>query len=468
MKTTLLSLALVTMALSAYAQDSIPNGNFELWNSTTIDNLINYPYTSNNNATSNNLPANVVKTNDAFHGQTAIQLTTIANGPNIGYFLNADPKQGNISEWTNGMPYAEKPTGIRGYYKYNVASADSGLVLIVFRKNSVKIGSYSIRVGGIKNTYTLFNVPFIPALSETPDSVVFGAVSSDFYKNENGVVGSVLKLDSISFTGVTNQPTAMNGDFESWNQIQTPYTIVGWNEQDKKASGVTKTTDAKMGQAALQLTTTLGNRNGIPSAQPGSVTTGYFDNNCNCQRGGKAFSNQKDTLAFWYKYSPVSNDNAEISLNFFKKGISIAWESKTLTASQNYQYVEKAFQIGNTPDTVILQIQSSLWTNSATTYVGSVLKIDNLYFKSQLHTQIIVPYENPDIRISPNNSTGKYWIQNFNSGILRFNVYNATGISVQPLSGALNEINIMNYPNGIYFVKIHTNEKTLIKKIIKF
>jgi len=365
MKTNLLLLAFAILALSAYAGDSIPNGNFETWTSTTIDNLTNYPYTSNENAINTNQQANVVKTTDVYHGQTAIQLSTISTqyGSNLGYFLNADSKQGNISLWTNGMPYTEKPIGIRGYYKYNVATADSGMIIAIFRKNSSTIGTYMIRVGGIKDTYTLFNVPFVPALAQTPDSVIFGAVSSDFYKNNNGVPGSILKLDSVSFTGVSNQPTAMNGDFELWYQTQSPYIIAGWNEKDKQSPGVFKTTDAKAGQAALQLTTTLGEQNGNPRAQPGYVSTGYYDSGCNCQKGGKAYSFQKDTLAFWYKYAPVSTDNAEVSLSFSKNGANIAWESQTLIASPNYQYIEKPFQIGQIPDTVIVQIQSSLWAN---------------------------------------------------------------------------------------------------------
>lgn len=463
-----LLVTLVSFTLSTYAQDSIPNGNFETWTSTTIDNLTNYPYTSNDNAISANQPANVVKTTDKFHGQSAVQLSTISTqyGSNLGYFLNTDSKQGNISLWTNGMPYAEKPSGIRGYYKYNVATADSGLIIAVFRKNSVTIGTYMIRVGGIKNTYTLFNIPFVPALTQTPDSVIFGAVASDFYKNSNGVPGSILKLDSVSFTGVANQPAAMNGDFESWFQTQTPYLIVGWNEKDKQAAGVARTTDAKTGQTALELTTTLSVKNGVQKVQPGYVTTGYYDSGCNCQRGGKAYSIQKDTLAFWYKYAPASTDNAEVSLNFFKNGTSIAWESKTLTASPNYQYVEKPFQIGLVPDTVIVQIQSTLWTNTATSFVGSVLKIDNMYFKSKLHTGFYNPTTNGEVSIYPNASTGKFQIA-YTGSVLSFDIFNSTGTKVQSISQQSNQIDITKAASGIYFVRIYLDNRIYVKKILK-
>jgi len=462
-------MALAYIALSAYAQDSIPNGNFESWTSTTIDNPTNYPYTSNENAISANQPTNVVKTTDAYHGQTAIQLSTISTqyGSNLGYFLNADSKKGNISLWTNGMPYTEKPIGIRGYYKYNVATADSGMIIAIFRKNSSTIGTYMIRIGGVKDTYTLFNIPFVPALTQTPDSVIFGAVSSNFYKNNNGVAGSILKLDSVSFTGVTNQPTAMDGDFELWTQTQSPYIIVGWNEKDKQLSGIARTTDAKTGLSALQLTTTLGDQNGTPRAQPGSVSTGYYDSGCNCQKGGKAYSSQKDTLAFWYKYAPVSTDNAEVSLSFFKNGTSIAWESQTLTASPNYQYIEKPFQIGQTPDTVIVQIQSSLWANSAETFVGSVLKIDNMYFKSKLHTGLFTPSTNEEVYILPNASSGKFTITNNIAGTLSFDIYNVTGTKLQLKNQISNEIDITNAAKGMYFVRIYIDNKSYVKKILK-
>ncbi|HEY5589641.1 MAG TPA: T9SS type A sorting domain-containing protein [Paludibacter sp.] len=471
MKTQLLLLTLVSITIASHGQDSIPNGSFEKWNSTTYENPLNYPFTSNETALYDASSSfNVIKTTDAFHGQSAVQVSTLTAsfGTYMGYFLNTPAKNGNISLWTGGMPYSEKPTGIRGYYKYNVATADSAMIILVFRKGTNTIGTYQYRIGGIKNTYTLFNMALIPALTETPDSVVFGIVSSDYMKNENGVPGSILKIDSVSFTGVTNQPLAMNGDFEFWQQNQSPYELDGWNESNNNSKGLNRTTDAKTGQYALELTTYLGEENGTPRAQPGNATTGYYDNTCSCTKGGKPYSQQIDTLAFWYKYSPTSNDNAQISLDFRKNGLHIWWEQKALTAATNYQYVEIPFNVWQVPDTMIVQIQSSLWENKATSFVGSVLKIDNLKFKSQLrNTGIYSPRDDLNISISPNPSNAKFYIHSASLDVFSFDIYNVTGAKVYPTTTISNEINLTNSPNGIYLVRIYTGDKIYTKKILK-
>jgi len=469
MKTHLLLLVIVTSSIVAFGQDSIPNGDFEKWNSTMYENPLYYPFTSNETALYDLSTINVIKTTDAYHGQSAVQVSSLTAffGTNMGYFLNTPTKNGNISLWTGGMPYTEKPTGIRGYYKYNVATTDSAMIILVFRKGSNTIGTYQNKIGGIKTDYTLFNLPLVPALTETPDSVVFGVVSSDYMKNENGVPGSVLKIDSVSFTGVANQPTAMNGDFEFWQQSQTPYILDGWVDSNKTPQGVNKTADAKTGQYALELTTYLGDENGIPRAQPGYATTGYWDNNCNCQKGGKPYKNTVDTLSFWYKYSPTTNDSATVSLMFKKNGNPFSSENIILKASTNYKYAEMPFQLWQTPDSVIINLQSSVWENKAISFVGSVLKIDDLKFKWKAKTGLVNPVSDYNISISPNPSNGRFIINSNCSDMYSFDVFNAIGCKIYTSTALSKEINLTNSPNGIYFVKIDIGGKIYTRKILK-
>ena len=125
-------MCLVFIAITTYGQVSIPNGNFETWTASTWDYPQNYSATSNSdNFFYYHLPANVTKTTDAHHGNYAVQLATIAVGvdTSAGYFLNGSPN-GSPSSWTGGMAYNQKPTGIRGYYKYNVATGDSATINI--------------------------------------------------------------------------------------------------------------------------------------------------------------------------------------------------------------------------------------------------------------------------------------------------------------------------------------------------
>ncbi len=480
MKKNLLLLVLVYIAITAYGQNSVPNGNFENWNSDTYDYPQNYPYTSNYDVFFQyQLPFNEVKTTnilDAFHGNYAVKISSIsfATETAIGYFINTNPNNGGPDTWTGGIPYSQIPNGIRGYYKYNVATADSGLIIVAFSKDGANIGTYFCKVGGIHDTYSLFNFTFSPALSESPDSVMFGATSSDITVSDDGVAGSVLFIDSVSFTGVTSQPDLMNGDFELW-QSQTFYAPDNWSIE---GAGVNMTADVAAGDYAIELTTYLGENNGNPKARAGEISNGYWDNSCGCNNGGYPFSNQIDTLVFYYKYAPSGNDSAVINLNFKNNGSDIGGRQKYLLASVDYQYTEFSFEIGQAPDTVIVQISSSNGINDDVSFVGSDLIIDEIHFKSQPLTTGIFNYENDNnISIFPNPSNGKFQIQNLGFGVQNLEIYNVLAEKIYSvlnfqhqtcLTGrqASNEIDLSSLPKGIYFIKIYNGEKTHTEKIV--
>ena len=478
MKKHLLLFCLFYIAITAYGQNSIPNGTFETWNSVTYDYPQNYPYNSNSDAFyryHSQLPFNVIKTTDAYHGNYAVQLTTTSSATEtaFGYFINSNPNNGDPSTWTGGMPYNQIPTGIRGYYKYNVATGDSATIFAVFSKNGSNIGTYFFNIGEIHTDYTLFNFTFSPALPEAPDSVIFAATSSNIIASQTGVAGSILILDSVSFTGVTSQPALMNGDFESW-ESQTFYKPADWYTQYSQGDGISRTTDAVAGDYAIELKTFLGNNNNGPAAQPGQVSTGYYPSNCdsNCyELGGYPYSNQIDTLAFYYKYAPANaTDSAQISFGF-KKGGSFFWYTgKNLSASADYQYVEIPFNIWQAPDSVVVQIQSSNWNDTLVSSVGADLKIDEIHFKSQpLNVSIPVFAPNAQISIFPNPSGGKFTIYN-TVGIRQLKVYNILGENIYTKSNSkqqkLNEIDLSRFQKGIYFVEIYDGAKIYTKKIV--
>ena len=476
MKKHLLLLSLVYIAITTYGQNSIPNGNFETWNSSTFDNPQNYPNSSNiQNFFQYHLPFNVTQTTDAYHGAYAVQLTTNASATDtsFAYFINANPEN-DPSTWTGGMAFNQKPTGIRGYYKYNVATADSGTIIVAFSKAGVNLGTYIFQIGGVHNTYTLFNYIFNPALTVTPDSVIFGAISCKLVNGQpHGPAGSTMFLDSVSYTGVSSQPALMNGDFELW-QSQTFNSPADWFVQGDQGTGMFRTTDKVAGSYALELITYLGQQNNHPVARSGQISTGYYPNNCNgnCnEQGGYPFSNQVDTLAFWYKYIPSGNDSASINLTFKKNGSNIGGSGMNLHAAETYQYKEIPFNIWEAPDSVIIQIQSSSWNDTLPSFVGSNLKIDELYFKSQLPNTGIFNYgNNKSISIFPNPSNGKFQIQGLGINVQRLEIYNVFAEKVYATSDfkqqSSNEIDLSKFRKGIYIAKIYNGTEIHTKTIV--
>ncbi|HNW99192.1 MAG TPA: choice-of-anchor J domain-containing protein [Bacteroidales bacterium] len=392
MKKIFIFLSLVCV-IATYGQTPIPNGGFENWNSTNYEYPQYYQYTSNPNAFASGLPFNVVRTADKQNGDSAIMITSYGNDNGPGYFANIDPENSgeDISSWHGGMVITETPTGIQGYYKYNIESPDSAVIIFVFTHAGENCGTYFFKLGGNKTEYTYFNFPF-PEFTIAPDSVVFAVASSDISNQDLEIIsGTTLILDNVSFTGVTSQPEHMNGDFESWKTGQTPYFLDNWYTNNN-TDGVSRSTDKHDGNYALELTTTQGGSDDDPEARQAEATNGYWNEACHCQMGGIPFSNQIDTLAFWYKYAPSGSDSAEICLNFKKNGSDIGGQNLRLHAAADYQYIEFPFNFnwGGTPDTVIIRITSSSQgdgtgkggNNISLSCVGSTLTIDSLRFKS--------------------------------------------------------------------------------------
>ncbi len=449
-----------------FSQGSIPNGNFENWTNVTCDAPQNYPFNTNNEAYFKcNASCNVVKSSNAFHGNFALQMTTVAgNGDTaIGAIVNTDPN-GNFP-WPGGIPYNQRPTGITGHYKCSIASPDTGRILVLLKKGGVQVAAYVYSLYGTHNSYTTFTFSIDTSKFSSVDTVALAFTSSDFANKGVARAGSTVTLDSVSFTGVSSQPALMNGDFENWMQ-QTITVPNNWME-DGKGQGVMQTTDKVAGNYAVELTTYQGDNNGNPVARGGGIENG----NCNGQpscvlMGGYPFSNSVDTLCFWYKYVPVNNDSAFVQLNL-RNNSQNNWYGKTLGASPNYQYMEMPFFAGFTPDTAIIQLSSSLWKDTLLSFIGSDLKVDEMHFKSQpLTTSIPTFHIDNNISIYPNPSSGEFNIASTLFNVDNVEVYNAVGEKIisKNINSKSGTLNLRD--EGIYFVKINSNGKIVTKKII--
>lgn len=377
MKKHLFSIFSVLLFSSAFSQ-SIPNGGFESWTLNTYENpqfcaTSNYQYTGGNNSIQTGL--NAIKTTDAYHGSYAIKLLTTTTGTNVtfAFFANGDPGKNPPK---GGLPYSQKPTGIRFYYKSNIIGNDTAFVLAAFKKAGSLLGMYFFKISSSKTAYTLYNSSLSPALPTNPDTIVIAAASSNAFAS-SGNPGNFLQLDSINFTGVTAQPTGLNGDFENWVTFQ-----------DEKLNGVNaggftmRTTDMFNGTYAAELQTTLpsfgggGVRSGVlQTAQPTSTAAIVY--------GGRPYTAMNDTLTLYYKYLPADpNDNGRVFIWVKKNGVAV-WQNYTpLTLSATYKKVSIPLTHTVTPDSIGFSIESSNYPYQ-NSYVGSDLKVDNMYLASQ-------------------------------------------------------------------------------------
>jgi hypothetical protein len=373
MKKKLLSIMTLIATGVAFGQ-TIPNGGFENWTTTNFEDPQFWACSNDESHSGNYAPINAVKTTDAYHGTYAIKITTVANNTDTagGYFAQGNPGNG----LSGGIPYNQTPTGMRLYYKANIMPGDSALVLAIFKNSGNTIGQYIYKISTSQSSYTLFNQTFSPALPMTPDTVIFACAAGNLMVNK-GIPGTMLQVDSISFTGVANQPANFNGDFELW-QNNTKNSLIGWNTQLP-----IKSTNKYSGNYALELVTSppdFGN-NQAQSARCTNAT-----NHNGPPSGGSPYTTQIDTLVFYYKYLPanypVSTDSARFFLSFYKNGLNLGGSYKLLPFSLTYKKVEVPFNLSTAPDTIQISFESSNWPMQ-NSYIGSDLTVDQLYLKSQ-------------------------------------------------------------------------------------
>ena len=376
-KRLLFTLLFTAISYMAMAQpNTVVNGNFESWTTLVFENPLNYELSSNTDAFEEPSPIfNVTKTSDAHTGSFAVKLLTTTS--NMAYIGHRNPNADDPNMWYGGIPYNQKPTALTGYYKATILPGDKAIIGVNFSVGTTSLGFYAIEITASQTMYTPFTIP-IPTLAQFPDAVNVIAASSDAF-NEIAVPGNMLQLDNLYFTGVISQPTLMNGDFEQW-QTFTNHKPDSWNIRTELAiNGTARSTDAFEATYALELKTYLGDQDGSPRADPAEVSTGYYDDNCSCHMGGTAYTLQNGTFAFNYKYAPsVVDDLGKVNFLFKKNGVEIAWYGQDLPASSSYQLVTIPFNLPDVPDTVIIMFNSSDWNNSAVSYVGSKLTVDNV------------------------------------------------------------------------------------------
>ncbi|MBI1221739.1 MAG: T9SS type A sorting domain-containing protein [Bacteroidetes bacterium] len=463
MKTSLLSILLGAFCLGAEAQTAIPNGNFENWDQTNFENPKYYFQTSNIQLLDRGLPFNCEKTTDAYHGSFAIRLTTVGDNSNqmFGYFVNTYQPEGDPTQWHGGMPFDQNPTGMRGYFKSNIAAGDTGLIFVAFSKGGTNIGFYGYQFTGQQSNYTSFEFAFNPPLSQTPDSMIFGATSSNALMNQM-VVGSTLTLDSISLLGVSSQPAQLNGDFEEWTTT-TVESVSKWYREGEWDTIPQKSTDAYKGSYALRLETGLGHDNGQPRAYARSLSTGYYPQNCNpCdQLGGYPFTNQTDTLVFWFKYVSAGGSKGALMYSVKNAGQVIGGNYIELPQSASYQKMEIPIYVSQVPDTLVVQFQSARWEDSIPSAVGSYLIVDEVQLKSAPLTTAVTTPQRAEINVYPNPSKGEIFFdarEIIPGSEMQIVFINSLGqmVQVTEWTEARQAIHLEGLPKGLYFYQVNS------------
>ncbi|MFH0893205.1 MAG: hypothetical protein V2A54_02115, partial [Bacteroidota bacterium] len=161
---------------AAAVTTSLPNGNFETWNTTGFDEPSNW--TTSNFAFIGSASPSVSKSTDAQSGTYACKIESLqsAFGDTLGLLSNGS--LGNNGP-EGGMPVWLNPDVISGYYKYTPVGPDSALVLIMTHRYEITLG-LQIKIDSVllklpaASVYTQFQIqlpynnwPYVDSVSIT-------------------------------------------------------------------------------------------------------------------------------------------------------------------------------------------------------------------------------------------------------------------------------------------------------------
>lgn len=482
----------------------IPNGSFEQWKTSIYETPTNYPYTTDKQMQPwLGLDPFVMKTTDAHNGQYALKLTSRAFSEEAipGFISNFNVDEGELFDWHGGIPIQEKPTGLKGYYRYNMGAEDTAMIVAVFSKAGVNIGTYFIKLEGPKATYSLFDHSFDPPLAETPDSMIL-AIASSLVVYEHAHGGSELYLDQLELTGVTQQPPLMNGDFEDWLS-ESSESPLSWASMGLTGT-VSKSAVAIDGQYALSLRTIWEEADSL--LIPGMVISSTVPVMYSLSEGGFPLTNMKDTLAFYYRYTPVQQDEQAIIAVYMAATTTEYWNDKPmftplrsraaldvkmlpnrmnryvwsnelqLAPCSTYQYMEIPFDLTQSqtiPDRMIIMAMSTTYEGNDATYAGSELLLDNFHFRSSSWPVGVKTINTaPAISLYPNPARGLTHLVDPQGLYERIEVYNLMGQRVKSFAkdkGTTElDLDLSNQPAGLYLVRAsHNGQKTTIKLVLK-
>ena len=200
----------IMLSLLSFAQ--LQNGNFETWNTTTIETPTFWDCSSAVNFAAIELATPLTKTTDAYGGSDfALRMITMAGTTKNFVGINNGYWNSTLMKFTSGFAYNKQIDTLEGWYKYAPKSSGTGRVSIEFRKAGVSLGQYSTNLTA-NSSYTKFEVTY--NLSDVPDTAVIMINTCQTPLNLSDT-GTVLIIDAIKFkseigTGIQLIPSEEN------------------------------------------------------------------------------------------------------------------------------------------------------------------------------------------------------------------------------------------------------------------
>jgi hypothetical protein len=448
---TLISVLLVQVGIS---QEILPNKSFEDWTEYGADLLDGFNTSTHNFLNEAALPDTnfVEKSNDAVAGSYSLKLKTIDYNEDtyFGFAINGD--WGDMGP-TGGKPYSFDGDSVVFSYKCDIMLGDTAWVFIIPKKNGSNLAQYMLPITGTQSEWTRMALPAF--LAQAPDTVFFGAVSSNVLEDdENAVAGSWIQLDNAGMTNMLNQFEAFpNGSFENWTDTIVP-RLDDWFDVDYTSS---RSTDATDGMYSLKLEVNSFEYGNGSVDTAGAIAANYnFETNVGLNDLGNI---NLESYTGDFKYEPAGTDTGRIAIVLYYGDGWVAGLDTALTQSTGNTWSNFAFDLSSLDGVDSIRVYFT-----AGEFPGSTLMIDNLNISEQSVSVEEITFTHS--AIYPNPTTGVVNILN-PENVNQYTVIDLTGKTVQ--NGILNngQIDLSKINQGIYLIQLQKeNGDRLTEKVI--
>jgi len=198
----------------------IPNYDFEDWYNVEYTAVDSWNSLNNYFNSFGVEPLQLVS--DAQDGLVSAEMTThLFMGEHIvpGYLSLGEIFIDDVDP-VRGIPYTDKPSKLKGYYKYFPAEDELGIVQVLFSQFDVQIGGGAMQFAPASE-FTYFEVPLNYA--GDPDSLTLIFASGN-------IPGSRLLIDNISFDFSVDVPLSESQNISIYPNPAEDYFIVGMCE----------------------------------------------------------------------------------------------------------------------------------------------------------------------------------------------------------------------------------------------
>lgn len=448
----------------------IPGGNMDNW--TTYQLFESPPPFQTTNLQSFILGADYSVTQVAGVSGSAARLESIqAGGDIIPGFLVLGELNDDLG---GGIPISSSPDSIRVSLKYDIPVGDAGIIAAVFSKEGTINGVAQYEITGTQSSFEQVSFD-VPPIIGVPDSIQFIVFSTN---PDDPVVGGYVEIDDIILTGTTD--VIPNGGFEIWESVE-------YEEVDNFSSFnpfqalfdlepmATQTSDAYAGNSAVRIE----NVEIIDFDSNELDTLGFiYSGDFLSDEPAFGLDATPQIISGWYKYAPVDNDLATIYLSFTKYNSSlgssevIAEFGFLLGEANDYTSFEFPLSFSEVPDSFSIAIASGNVDNDFVP-LGSVLYIDELSFDYTEGTR--VPIFSDALEVYPNPATDFVFIKmDKKVGTPKsIQLTDAMGRVIQfsdienlEFGNDLLRVDMKNYPPGMYYYKIETENSVYAGKVM--